>query len=163
MTAVKRINYFDVLKALSIIFVIYLHYPWTSASWGTNITMMICYIAVPLFLMINGTLILNKKINRGFIIDDYVVISEYDIENVKRDIKYKSSYKLGKKIKNFNDLNFGDYVVHASHGIGIYGGVITLEKNGLKKDYLLINYAGNDKIYVPVEKIDLIFKYADNK
>jgi len=78
--------------------------------------------------------IICKKINKGFIIDNYIVISEFDIENIKRDIKYKSNIKLGKKIKNFNDLNIGDYVVHASHGIGIYGGVITLEKNGLKKD-----------------------------
>ena len=105
--------------------------------------------------------IINNKINKGFIIDSFIVISEYDIENIKREIKYKNNFKLGKKIKNFNDLSIGDYVVHASHGIGIYGGVITLEKKGLKKDYLLINYQGNDKIYVPVEKIELIYKFSD--
>jgi len=105
--------------------------------------------------------IICKKINKGFIIDNYIVISEFDIENIKRDIKYKSNIKLGKKIKSFNDLSIGDYVVHASHGIGIYGGVITLEKKGLKKDYLLINYQGNDKIYVPVEKVELIYKFSD--
>ena len=50
--------------------------------------------------------------------------------------------------------------MHSAHGIGIYNGVITLTKNGLKKDYIQINYSGNDKIYIPVEKISTIFKYA---
>lgn len=105
--------------------------------------------------------ILDYKINNGFQINNYVVIGEYDIENVKRSIKYKNNYKFGKKIKNYNDLSVGDYVVHNSHGVGIYGGLVTLTKSGLQKDYILINYAKNDKIYVPVEKIDLIYKYSD--
>lgn len=105
--------------------------------------------------------ILYKKINVGFVFDKYVVITENDIEKVKNAvINYKNSYKVGKKIKDFGQLAIGDYVVHSMHGIGIYNGVITLTKNGLKKDYIQINYAGNDKIYIPVEKISTIFKYA---
>lgn len=105
--------------------------------------------------------ILYKKINIGFVFDKYVVITENDIEKVKNAvINYKNSYKVGKKIKDFGQLAIGDYVVHSQHGIGIYNGVITLTKNGLKKDYIQINYAGNDKIYIPVEKISTIFKYA---
>ena len=105
--------------------------------------------------------IINKKINKGFEFGDFIVISEYDIEQVgHREIKYKNTYKIGKKIRDFNDLNIGDYVVHQSHGIGIYNGVITLNKKGVQKDYLLINYAGNDKVYIPVEKISTIFKYS---
>lgn len=105
--------------------------------------------------------ILYKKINIGFVFDKYVVITENDIEKVKNAvINYKNSYKVGKKIKGFGQLAIGDYVVHSQHGIGIYNGVITLTKNGLKKDYIQINYAGNDKIYIPVEKISTIFKYA---
>lgn len=105
--------------------------------------------------------ILYKKINVGFVFDKYVIITENDIEKVKNAvINYKNSYKVGKKIKDFGQLAIGDYVVHSMHGIGIYNGVITLTKNGLKKDYIQINYAGNDKIYIPVEKISTIFKYA---
>lgn len=105
--------------------------------------------------------ILFKKINNGFEFDKYVVITENDIEKVKNAvINYKNSYKIGKKIKDFGQLSIGDYVVHSMHGIGIYNGVITLTKNGLKKDYIQINYQGNDKVYIPVEKISTIFKYA---
>ena len=105
--------------------------------------------------------ILYKKINNGFVFDQYVVISENDIERTKNaTINYKNSYRIGKKIKDFGQLSTGDYVVHSQHGVGIYNGVITLTKNGLKKDYLQINYYGNDKVYIPVEKISTIFKYA---
>lgn len=105
--------------------------------------------------------ILYKKINTGFVFEDYVVIADSDIERVKNAvINYKNSYHVGKKIKDFGQLAVGDYVVHSAHGIGIYNGVITLTKNGLKKDYIQINYSGNDKIYIPVEKISTIFKYA---
>ena len=105
--------------------------------------------------------IIYKKVNNGFVFDKYVVISENDIERVKNSaINYKNSYRIGKKIKGFDQLSSGDYVVHSQHGVGIYNGVITLTKNGLKKDYLQINYAGNDKVYIPVEKISTIFKYA---
>ena len=105
--------------------------------------------------------ILYKKINSGFVFENYVVIAESDIEKVKNAvINYKNSYHIGKKIKDFGQLSVGDYVVHSQHGIGIYNGVITLTKNGLKKDYIQLNYQGNDKIYIPVEKISTIFKYA---
>ncbi len=112
-------------------------------------------------LINNEINILYKRINSGFVFDNYVVISENDIERTKNaTINYKNSYRIGKKIKDFGQLATGDYVVHSQHGVGIYNGVITLTKNGLKKDYLQINYAGNDKVYIPVEKISTIFKYA---
>mgnify|MGYP001092320522 FL=1 len=57
-------------------------------------------------------------------------------------------------------MEVGDYVVHEAHGIGIYSGVVTLDNHGIKKDYLLIKYDGDDKVYVPVEKISNIFKYS---
>ena len=56
----KRINYFDIIKTISIFFVVYLHYPWISGSIGSNTSMLICYTSVPLFFMVNGALLLNK-------------------------------------------------------------------------------------------------------
>ena len=105
--------------------------------------------------------IIKKKVNEGFIISNYSVISEYDIDDVKVVNTYKNSYKLGRKIKSFDDLKVGDYVVHQSNGIGIYGGIKALTKNGMQRDYILINYAGNDKVYIPVEKINSIYKFSD--
>ncbi len=108
--------------------------------------------------------IINKKINNGFVFANYVVIGEYDIEKIKvSEIKYKNSYKIGKKIHGFDQLQVGDYVVHTAHGIGRYQGIVSLSKNGVTKDYLQILYADNDKIYVPVEKISTIFKYSSKE
>ena len=113
-------------------------------------------------LVLDKVNILKKKINHGFEINNYVVISEFDIEKIRNtnNIKYKNTLKMGQKIKGFDELQIGDYVVHYAHGIGIYGGVTTLMKNGIKKDFLVINYANNDKVYVPVEKISTIYKYT---
>lgn len=105
--------------------------------------------------------IIKEKLNKGFIIDDNIFISENDIEKTSQTKNYHNPVKIGRKIKDFSDIKPGDYIVHSVHGIGIYGGIITLEKNGFKKDYILLNYAGNDKVYIPVEKITTIYKYSD--
>ena len=103
----------------------------------------------------------NSYLSQGFIIDKTVVISENDIEKVSIErVKYRNSYKIGSKIKDLNSLNKGDYVVHMAHGIGIYNGIKTLTKRGLAKDYIEILYADNDKVYVPVEKMNTILKYT---
>lgn len=105
--------------------------------------------------------IIEKNINEGFIFENYVVIADSNIEkSTSTPIKYKNNLKIGKKLKGFDGLQVGDYVVHLTHGIGIYRGVITLTKNGIKKDYIQIDYLGNDKIYIPVEKINTIYKYS---
>lgn len=105
--------------------------------------------------------IINKKINEGFIFNNYIFISEYDIDDAKSVNNYRNSYKIGRKIKDFNDLKVGDYVVHSVHGIGVYGGVTALSKGNLVRDYIKIDYLGSDKVYIPVEKISSIYKYAD--
>lgn len=105
--------------------------------------------------------IINKEINKGFMIGDIVCISEHDIgvhTNIQN--KYKNNLHIGTKIKNYNDLEKGDYIVHPNHGIGIYNGLVTLKKDSIDKDYIQLLYEGNDKIYIPVEKINNIYKYS---
>ena len=104
--------------------------------------------------------IIIKKMNQGFIYDKYAIITENDIYGSKSEIKYKNKFRLGTKIRNLNKLNVGDYVVHEAHGIGKYCGLKTLTKNGFKKDYLMVSYKDDDKLYIPVEKIDFISKYS---
>ncbi len=105
-----------------------------------------------------------KKINNGYIIGNFVVVSEKELFNKKESgIAYKSNFKMGSKIRDINKLNIGDYVVHFTHGIGIYRGIKTLTKNGLKKDYITIEYKDADKLYIPVEKLELISKYSSNE
>ncbi len=65
----------------------------------------------------------------------------------------------GNKLKSFDDLDIGDYVVHATHGIGQYVGLDTLTVEGHYKDYLKIKYAGDDFLYVPCDQLELLQKY----
>ncbi len=58
-----------------------------------------------------------------------------------------------------NELQTGDYVVHVNHGIGQYMGVETLEVSGIHKDYLVVKYSGQDKLYVPTDQIHLLQRY----
>lgn len=111
----------------------------------------------------NKVNIIVKKMNKGFILNSNVYISENDIFLKQMDNHYKTKFKLGTKIRDISKLNIGDFVVHSMHGIGIYVGIKSLEKNGIKKDYLLINYRDNDKLYIPVEKIDMISKYSSKE
>ena len=104
--------------------------------------------------------IIIKKMNQGFIYDKYAIITENDIYGSKSEIKYKNKFRLGTKIRNLNKLDVGDYVVHEAYGIGKYCGLKTLTKNGFKKDYLMVSYKDDDKLYIPVEKIDFISKYS---
>lgn len=105
-----------------------------------------------------------KHLQSGFEIDNYVVISESEIFNKKdSNYKYKTNFKFGTKIRDINKLNAGDYIVHSVYGIGQYIGIKALTKNGLRKDYLEILYRDGDKLYIPVEKIELISKYSSNE
>ena len=110
----------------------------------------------------NKVKVLPLEINNGFIVNDICVFSTNDIEGTKDNkIKFKNTYHFGKKIKSSDQLEKGDYVVHVSYGICRYVGMITLTKNGVAKDYIQLDFAGNDKIYVPVEKINNLYKYGD--
>ncbi len=100
-------------------------------------------------------------INQGFIYNDFIVITGNELFNtVSTKKKYNTKYKYTSTISDINKLNIGDYVVHNVHGIGVYNGIKTLTLNDITKDYLEIKYQGTDKIYIPVEKIDLISKYS---
>jgi len=61
------------------------------------------------------------------------------------------------------DLQRGDYVVHEQHGIGIYRGVTQVETDGVTREYILLQYAGTDKLYLPVDKLDLLHRYSSSE
>ncbi len=67
--------------------------------------------------------------------------------------------KKKSNIKQISDLNIGDFVVHVSHGIGIFEGIVKREIQGVTKDYIQIRYAGTDMLFVPVTQLDLVTKY----
>lgn len=73
--------------------------------------------------------------------------------------KGAQKFKKAEKIVSYSDLSEGDYVVHANHGIGVYAGIKQLTIDGAIKDYIKINYAGGDVLYVPCGQLDLVSKY----
>lgn len=86
------------------------------------------------------------------------VVSERDIFG-RQKRKLRQKVPSNQQIRYFRDINVGDYVVHVNHGIGKYCGVETLAVGGVHKDYFMIRYAGEDKIFVPTDQVGLLQKY----
>ncbi len=76
-----------------------------------------------------------------------------------RILTKRPNKKKGEEIKSLSDLQQGDYVVHVTHGIGVFDGIHKIELHGITKDYIKIKYAGADTLYVPVTQLDLVSKY----
>lgn len=109
----------------------------------------------------NSVNIVKYDLKEGFSLDNYIFISEYELYNKKKETKRrKFNFNFATRIKDLNKLEIGDYVVHDSHGIGVYNGIKTLSKNNMLQDYIEVLYADNDKLYIPASKIELISKYT---
>ncbi|MDY3303426.1 MAG: transcription-repair coupling factor [Clostridia bacterium] len=92
-----------------------------------------------------------------------VVISDADTSRTQ-SIKIKNKKHSSRDaIKSFEDLSKGDYVVHRSHGIGQYVGIVQLAVDGNTKDYLKIKYKGSDYLYVPTNQLDFLSKYTGSE
>jgi len=88
------------------------------------------------------------------------IITDWEIYGQpKRTRVVRVQARQGAKISHFSDLRPGDFVVHVNHGIGKYMGIKQLEVGGVRKDYLFLQYSGEDKLYVPTDQIGLIQKY----
>ncbi|ADU28346.1 transcription-repair coupling factor [Evansella cellulosilytica] len=93
-----------------------------------------------------------------------IIITEEEVftKKTKRP-KRRQKLSNAERIKSYSELQVGDWVVHINHGIGKYLGIETLEVAGIHKDYMHITYAGNDKLYVPVDQIDQVQKYVGSE
>ncbi|WP_071025890.1 transcription-repair coupling factor [Peptoniphilus raoultii] len=96
-----------------------------------------------------------------FEVSKIVLLNYGEIYGTFREKKRKEKKKT--KSLNFEDLKIGDYVVHESHGIGRYVGTQELEIYGIKRDYIVIKYFGDDKLFLPIESLDLIYKYIGDE
>lgn len=90
------------------------------------------------------------------------LITESDIFGMQKRRRLHSKNK-GAQLQYFSEIKAGDYVVHSVHGIGRYIGVENVEVDGRHRDYLLLQYAGDDKLYVPVEQVSMLHKYIGNE
>ena len=93
----------------------------------------------------------------------FIVLTDKELFNKRsREItsEKKNSYReKAQYIENINDIQIGDYVVHTIHGVGIYQGLNQQEIDGQLKDYLTIEYANKDKLYMPAEQINMLCRY----
>ncbi|AXJ12006.1 transcription-repair coupling factor [Streptococcus pluranimalium] len=108
------------------------------------------------------------NLSTGFYLADekLVLITEREIfhKKIKRRAR-RSNISNAERLKDYNELEKGDYVVHQVHGIGKFLGIETLEIKGIHRDYLTIQYQNSDRISLPIEQIESLSKYvsADGK
>ena len=106
----------------------------------------------------------NLRSGIEFPLHKLALITENELfTKAPKRIRRKQNITNAERIKNYQELKVGDYVVHASHGVGKYLGIETVEVNKLHKDYMLINYLGDDRLFVPIDQIDLIQKFVGSE
>ncbi len=111
-----------------------------------------------------GIYMADGEIQNGFDLPyaKLAVLSERDVYGTQKK-RLRKHTANGRELNAFTDLNKGDYVVHATHGIGKYTGIKTIESDGVHKDYLEIHYAGQDILYVPTDQLNLLQRYIGNE
>ena len=107
-------------------------------------------------------LLMRSGLSGGF---DYPAIKCACIAQSKAQstVLKKRRFKKGQEIRALSEISEGDLVVHASHGIGRFAGIRKLEMEGIAKDYITIEYAGGDELYVPVTQLDMVSRYIGGK
>lgn len=108
--------------------------------------------------------VISGDLDHGFRFwdEDWLFLTENDIFGMQKR-KRLHTKNQGQQLQYFSDIKAGDYVVHKIHGIGRYIGVENVDVDGVHRDYLLIAYAGDDKLYVPVDQVSLLHKYVGNE
>ncbi len=102
-------------------------------------------------------------IDRGFSTEQVVVVSEQDILGERLARPPRKRRRAEQFINEISALSLGDLVVHMDNGIGRYDGLETLTVGGAPHDCLRLIYAGNDRLYVPVENLDVLARYSSDE
>lgn len=105
-------------------------------------------------------LIIKGSLERGFEYPSIKTVVVTDGEPSARKKKRREKVDSKEKIKSFDEISIGDYVVHRTHGVGQYVGINQLEVQGVVRDYIKLRYKGTDCLYVPVNQLDLLYKYS---
>ncbi|MEY8700603.1 transcription-repair coupling factor [Streptococcus ferus] len=120
-------------------------------------------VSQPDSLIPNKAQLVIGNLSNGFYLADskLVLITENEIFHKKVRRKVRASHQSNaERLKDYNELNKGDYVVHNVHGIGRFMGIETIEIAGIHRDYVTIQYQNSDKISIPVDQIELLSKYV---
>ncbi len=108
-----------------------------------------------------GSHLVVTPVNRGFVLPDVgvAVLAEADLTGRRRAHRRARPRKRQSE-RFFDDLSPGDYVVHHQHGVGRFAGMVKRAIGGHERDYLMLEYKGDDKLYLPSDQIDLIRRYS---
>ena len=99
-------------------------------------------------------------VDSGFVSNDYIVIGESDILGEKIRYKVDSRKKLKNILTELDALSIGELIIHKDHGIGKFLGIENISISGKAHDCIKLLYKGDDRLFIPVENIDLIKKYG---
>ena len=104
--------------------------------------------------------------------ENLTIFTESDVFGETSDVASQSNRKsqitnrksrLGAFISDFRDLKSGDFVVHVDHGIGRFEGLQTIASQGVEREFMLLVYADDAKLFVPVERMDLVSRYSSGE
>lgn len=112
-----------------------------------------------------GVVLTIGGIEKGFILPymHVAVLSSKELYNrVAKRKKRTKKISNAEKIKSYQDLHVGDYIVHIHHGVGRYLGIETLEVGGIHSDYMKLQYKGTDQLFIPVDQMQLVQKYVSS-
>lgn len=117
-------------------------------------------------LLVEETQIMQGTVLSGFELpqEKLVVVTEREIfQKVTKKRARRQTISNAERLKSYNELKAGDFVVHANHGIGKYIGMETIEIDGVHQDYMTILYQKDDKLFIPVTQLNLIQKYVSSE
>jgi len=108
-----------------------------------------------------ASVVIPAGIHRGFVVPDLgvAVLGEQEIAGRRRAHR-RVKAPTGPSAPGYGDLRPGDFVVHHRHGIGRFEGLVTQALGGVERDYLLVAYAGQDRLYVPTDQLAAVRKYT---
>ncbi len=112
-------------------------------------------------LSVAGARIVVATVDRGFVLPGsrVAVLAESDVTGRTRP--HRQARTRARPVDGFfDDLAPGSYVVHRQHGVALYGGMVTRTMGGATRDYLLLEYRGGDRLYLPTDQIELLTPYA---
>ena len=112
----------------------------------------------------DGLNVIILDLIEGFEYKDIIVYTEKELISVRtKNSKYKNKFLDAMELNDYQELNVNDYVVHNDKGIGIFKGIVTKNYFGHVKDYLIIEYADNEELSVPVENFTAVRKFSSNE
>ena len=106
--------------------------------------------------------LVDGELRHGFVWDDLglMVVTEQDLFGEKKRRVVRTRPRASQVISSFGDLTAGDFIVHLLHGIGIYRGLVALSVGDVPGEFLLLEYAEGDKLYLPVDRLSMVQRYS---